>query len=224
MNSFILPNTQSVPTLLIAFKDTFKAQLIKYIADKIPFKYQIVTDIKIDIFDFLEQNSPDYLLIEDNFLNMGAFGFLKKLYHKNPLTKTIIHGENINTEYLKMFLSSPAVGFIKKDCTLEEFINCLKNIFQGQRIIFYDMKDLQKSTSSMKENLNQLDPSNFTDRQMEIWRLMKEARTGNQIAQQLNITIDTVKTHKNDMSKKLNLPSGTRLSILAIASKKAKND
>jgi two-component system, NarL family, invasion response regulator UvrY len=224
MNSFIVPATQAVPTLLIAFKDTFKAQLIKYLADEIPFKYQIVTESEMDIFDFIEQNSPDYLLIEDNFLNVGAIGFLKKLNYKKPSAKAIIHAEKMNADYLKIFLSSPAVGFIKKDCTLEEFTNCLKNIFQGQRIIFYDMKDLQKSNSALKHNLNQLDPSEFTDRQMEIWRLMKEAKTGNQIAQELNITIDTVKTHKNDMSKKLNLSSGTRLSILAIASKKSKND
>lgn len=83
---------------------------------------------------------------------------------------------------------------------------------------------MQKSNSFIKQDLNQLDPSDFTDRQMEIWRLMKEAKTGNQIAQELNITIDTVKTHKNDMSKKLNLPVGTRLSILAIASKSLKKD
>lgn len=129
MNSFILTTAQAVPTLLIAFRDTFKAQLIKYLAHEIPFNYQIVTENEIDIFDFLERNSPDYLLIEDNFLNVGAIGFLKKLNHKKPSTKTIIHGENINADYLKMFLSSPAVGFIKKDCTLEEFTNCLKNIF-----------------------------------------------------------------------------------------------
>lgn len=219
MNSFILPITQAVPTLLIAFKDTFKAQLIKYLADEIPFKYHIVTDFETDIFDLITQNPTDYLLIEDKFLKIGAIGFLKNLNNKISSTKTIIYAENINVDYLKLFLSSPAVGLIKKDCTLEEFTNSLKKIFQGERIIFYDMKDLQKSNSIMKQGLDQLDPSDFTDRQMEIWQLMKDAKTGSQIAKELNISIDTVKTHKNDMSKKLNLPAGTRLSILAIASK-----
>lgn len=211
-----------IPTLLIAFNDIFKAELIKFIAEQVPFKYQILYDNKIDVFDFLEHNSYDYLLIEDNFCNAGGIGFLKKLNHKNPSTQTIIHAANINADYLKIFLSSPAVGFIKKDCTIEEFTNCLKNIFQGRRIIFSEIKDLQKHNASIKQDLTQLDPSDFTDRQMEIWRLMKQAKTGKQIAQELNITIDTVKTHKNDMSKKLNLPIGTRLSILA--SKKTKND
>jgi DNA-binding NarL/FixJ family response regulator len=220
MTPFIVPTTKAVPTLLIAFKDTLKAELLKFLANEIPFNYQIITDNKIDIFDFLAQNPADYILIEDNFLNIGAIGFLKKLNHKNPSTKTIIHAENINDDYLKIFLSSPAVGFIQKKCTIEEFTNSLKKIFQGERIIFYDLKDLQKSNSSTNQDSTRLDPSDFTDRQMEIWRLMIQAKSGKEIAQELNITIGTVKTHKNDMTKKLNLPKGSRLSILAIASKK----
>jgi two-component system, NarL family, response regulator, fimbrial Z protein, FimZ len=215
MNPFIVPTTQVVPTLLIAFKDTFKAQLLKYIADEIPFKYQIITDSKIDIFDFLAQNPSDFLLIEDNFSNAGSIGFLKQLTRNNPKTKVIIYTENTEKNYLKVFLSSPAFGYIKKESTLEEFIHCLKNIFQGQKVIFSNICESQK----MVIRNDKLDPSDFTEKEMEVWALLKQAKSYDQILDHLNIAQSTLKTHVNNMSKKLELPKGSRLSMLAIASK-----
>lgn len=219
MNPIVLPIIQAVPTLMLAFKDTFKAELITHLAEKVPFKFLLFPDIQLDIFDVLEKNPADFLLIEDNFLKNGNLGFLKKLTRVNPFTKVIIYAEIMESEYLKVFQCSPAVGFIQKDCTVEVFVNCLKNIFQNKRIIFSGMSDFQKINQYQKQNLDKIDPSDFTEREMEVWKLLKQAKSQILIANELNIEISSIKTHINNMSKKLQLPKGSRLSMLAMANK-----
>jgi len=219
MNPISLPTSQPIPTLMIAFKDTFKAELITHLDRKVPFTYQIFSDIQVDIFDVLETSTSDFLLIEDNFLKNGSLGFLRKLTRVNPHTKVIVFADVIEYEYLTVFQSSPAVGFIQKDCTVDIFVNCLKNIFQNKRIIYSGMSDLQRTNHSLNIKPNIVDPSNFTDREMEVWRLLKNGKSQVSMSNELNIEISSIKTHINNMSKKLQLPKGTRLSILAMANK-----
>ena len=216
MNPIIMPAIRAIPSLMLAFKDTFKAELITHLSEKVPFTNHISPNIQTDIFDFLEASPSDFLLIEDNYLTNGSLGFLKKLTRINPSTKVIIYAQVIESDYLKVFQSSPAVGFIQKNCTVEIFVNCLKNIFLDKRIIFPGMNDFQKTNQSDRQNSDKIDPSDFTEREMEVWVLLKRGKSQIQMATILSIEVSSIKTHINNMSKKLQLPQGSRLSKLAI--------
>lgn len=217
-----IESNQSVkigPTLMIALSDKLKAELIATLESKIPFQLvQILTDGD-KLFDFLEIHQTDYLLIDNELPNTGAFGFLKKLSRLKAKTKVIVYGSSSNDYYLKAFLSSPAIGFIEKSCGIEDFISCLQKIFNGKRIIFTDVQDIQNDRATkemlLKDSIYS-DMSKLSDREMQVWELLVKAKTEKESAETLAISTSTVRTHKNKISEKMNIKGKQRLSSFAI--------
>ncbi len=214
MKKIILPKLQSIPTLMIALSDKLTAELIASLESKKLFKVvNILTDGE-SLFETLETLNPDYLLIDTELPNSSGFGFLKKLDRVKPKTKVIVYSSNTNPDYLKVFLSSPALGFIQQGCGLKDFISSFKSVFEGKRIVFSQMNNFNQPVENYKKALYDL--STLTDREKDVWDLLLEAKMEKQIAEILFISINTVKTHKSNISKKLGISKEKRISTFAI--------
>ena len=213
MKRITLPTLQSVPTLLIAISDKLKAELIASLESKKLFKVvNILTDGE-SLFETLESQNPDYLLIDAELPKGGGFGFLKKLDRIKPKTKVIVYSNNANPDYLKVFLSSPALGFIQQGCGLKDFVASLKSVFEGKRLVFSQVRNFNQPDEYYKKSVYDL--SVLTEREKDVWELLLEAKMEKQIADILFISMNTVKTHKSNISKKLMLSKESRLSTFA---------
>jgi DNA-binding NarL/FixJ family response regulator len=219
MNRIILPKHKNVPTLMIALSDKLKAELIASLESKKLFKVvNILTDGE-SLFEHLETNKPDYLLIDTELPNGGGFGFLKKLERIKPSTKVIIYSHFDNPDYLKVFLSSPALGFIQQGCGLKDFVASIKTVFEGKRLVFSQISNFHQQNYLKNNELYKktvYDLSKLTEREKDVWELLLEAKMEKQIAEILFISLNTVKTHKSNISKKLGIPPGGRISTFAI--------
>jgi DNA-binding NarL/FixJ family response regulator len=216
MKKITLPSLQSVPTLMIAISDKPKAELIASLESKKLFKVvNILTDGE-SLFETLESQNPDYLLIDTELPNSGGFGFLKKLDRIKPKTKVIVYSSITNPDYLKVFLSSPAFGFIQQGCGLKDFVESLQSVFEGKRLVFFQMSNYSQPNENYKKSVYDL--SVLTEREKDVWDLLLEAKMEKQIAEILFISMSTVKTHKSSISKKLGLSKDRRLSTFAIHS------
>ena len=98
MKRIILPINQSIPTLIIALSDKLTAELIASLESKKLFKVvRILTDGE-SLFETLESQNPDYLLIDTELPSGGGFGFLKKLDRIKPKTKVIVYSSISNPD------------------------------------------------------------------------------------------------------------------------------
>lgn len=219
MKTINQPYQQAMPTLMIALSDKLKAELIATLESKMSFQLAYIVNDGQNLFELLEIHRPDYLLIDNDLPNSGGFGFLKKLNRLNLNTKVIIYSSSSKSEYLKAFLSSPAIGFIQKDCGIDDFISCFNKIFKGNRIIFSGMEnfinenEVKERTSS---RMNALYLARLTDREIQVWELLMKAKTEKEIAEFLSISVSTVRTHKNKISEKMNIKGKKRLSSFAL--------
>ncbi|MES2520742.1 MAG: response regulator transcription factor [Bacteroidota bacterium] len=214
MKTILSPVNKTVPTLIIALSDKLKAELMASLEDRKLFK---VINILIDgeqIFEILEIQKPDFLLIDTELPNAGGYGFLKKLSRIRPQTKVIIYSKLTTPDYLKVFLSSPASGFIQQGCGIDEFVTSLQSIFSGNRLIFSQINEPQNKYTGIKKSVYDL--STLTEREMDVWELLMEAKTEKEIAEILFIGTSTVRTHKNKIAEKLDIKGKKKLSTVAL--------
>lgn len=213
MNKIILPIKSYVPTILIALSDKLTAELIASLESKKLFKVvNILTDGE-SLFDVLETQNPDYLLIDTELPNSSGFGFLKKLERIRPKTKVIVYSINNNPDYLKVFLSSPALGFIQQGCGLKDFVTSIKSVFEGKRLVFSQMRSFSQPNEIYKKSM--FDLTLLTEREMDVWELLMIAKSEKQIAEELCISTSTVRTHKNNISEKLEIKGKLRITQVA---------
>lgn len=215
MTTLQLSLKKTIPTLLIAITDKLKAELIASLESKKIFKSVGIINDGENLFKILESQKPDFLLIDTELPNNAKYGFFKKLDYNKPETKVIIYSTETNPDYLRIFLSSPALGYIQQGCGITEFIDALSKIFGGEKTVLYHETQLkqdnsfQRKTNSKKVVYNL---SLLTERQKDIWELLLESKSEKEIADILFISLKTVKTHKSDISKRLGLKSILRLS------------
>ena len=215
MNKIILPIKSCVPSLVIALSDKLTAELIASLESKKLFKVvNILTDGE-SLFEILETQDPDYLLIDTELPNSSGFGFLKKLDRIRPKTKVIVYSSNNNPDYLKVFLSSPALGFIQQGCGLKDFVSSLKSVFEGKRLVFSQMRNFNQPNEMYKKSM--FDLTLLTEREMDVWELLMNAKSEKQIAEELFISPSTVRTHKNNISEKLEIKGKLKITQVAIS-------
>jgi DNA-binding NarL/FixJ family response regulator len=213
MKKLLLPTQQSVPTLMIALTDKLTAELIASLESKKLFKViNILTDGE-SLFETLASEKPDYLLIDSDLPNGGGFGFLKKLDRLRPSTKVIVYSNNGNPDYLKVFLSSPAFGFIQQGCGLKDFVSSLKSVFQGKRLVFSQMTNFNQPDENYKKSFYDL--TLLTEREMDVWDLLLKSRSEKEIAEELCISTSTVRSHKNKISDKFEIKGKLKITKVA---------
>ena len=202
----------SQPKVLIAFSNPLIASLFKYISADVSFEViETLTDGS-NLFERLLQLKPDYLVIDSDLRQCSGIGFLKKIKRIDMETKVIVYSNTISENYLKCFISSPAIAYIQNGCDEEELKKCMRSALGGNRVIhaltsFTDM--VTKNTTK------QYDFDVLTEREKEIWELILQAQTEREIANNLSVSVYTIKTHKSNISKKLGIKNKTRLTRLA---------
>jgi len=162
---------------------------------------------------------PD-ILIADISLN-GPDGLdllkdLRALYPDLPVLILSMHDESI---YAERALRARANGYIMKQEATEKVLIAVRRILSGEIYLSDRMANkllhqyISGSAADMSSRL-----STLSDRELEVFRLIGEARSTRQIAEKLHLSIKTVETYQAHIKDKLSLRSGRELVQHAIQS------
>lgn len=168
------------------FADALADSLKQNCAIEIIKKCYLLTDLK----KIVESVIFDVLLLDVNFNGENALEFLKKLNIKKSIK--IIAITTLNNEFIKNeAMQSGVHQFIGKDSNLTLLPSIIENIMLTSN-------NINKPTAKKKFIF---DDNSITDRKIEILRsLYKYAHlTEEELALKLNISLVTLKTHKQEL-------------------------
>jgi DNA-binding NarL/FixJ family response regulator len=122
-------------------------------------------------------------------------------------------------EEIADFVNAGVAGFILKDATFEDFVGTIRSVAEGARVLPAKMTGTlfsQIAHVAVRRGREQaLKSVRMTDREREVIGLIAEGRSNKEIAKDLNVATDTVKSHVRNVMDKLALHS--RLQIAAYA-------
>jgi DNA-binding NarL/FixJ family response regulator len=162
---------------------------------------------------------PD-ILIADISLNgpdgLDLLKSLRTLYPDLPVLILSMHDESI---YAERALRARANGYIMKQEATEKVLIAVRRILSGEIYLSDRMANkllhqyISGTAVDMRSRL-----STLSDRELEVFRLIGEARSTRQIAEKLHLSIKTVETYQAHIKDKLSLRSGRELVQHAIQS------
>jgi DNA-binding NarL/FixJ family response regulator len=122
-------------------------------------------------------------------------------------------------EEIADFVNAGVAGFILKDATFEDFVGTIRSVADGARVLPAKMTGTlfsQIAQVAVRRGREQaLKSVRMTEREREVIGLIAEGRSNKEIAKDLNVATDTVKSHVRNVMDKLALHS--RLQIAAYA-------
>lgn len=161
----------------------------------------------------LGNGNCDIVLISENFPKKQIKSFVKSLRQKDSPIKTVITGvADTKAEILDCFALG-ASNYISKDTPIEKWSGHIQAISAGRvhiapeiaAALMMRVHELSKMTVR-----NQYNPTAFADltrREREVFELIAQELSNQEIADKLVIGVGTVKNHVHNVLKKLDLNS-----------------
>jgi DNA-binding NarL/FixJ family response regulator len=120
--------------------------------------------------------------------------------------------------YAERALRAGAQGYINKQEVQEKILDAIRTVLSGQRYLSDAMTQrLVTQAVSGKELTVGTDPvERLTDRELEVFTLIGRGKTTSVIADQLQLSVHTIDSHREKIRHKLNLKNGAELTQRAV--------
>lgn len=157
---------------------------------------------------------PDAILMDLVMPEMDGIEATKTILKAWPEAKIIILTSFIDDEKIYPAIEAGAASYILKTSTAEEIANTIRKTAQGQSVLEPEVtnKMMNRLTHPAEPKLYE----DLTNREREVLGLIAKGRSNQEIADELFITLKTVKTHVSNILAKLQVDDRTQAAIYAI--------
>lgn len=164
-----------------------------------------------------EETTPDLAIIDVVMPGLNGIEATRRILNKVPALKVIALSMYSDKRFVTEMLRAGASGYLLKDCAVEELDGAIRAVMENRtyitpRIVDIIVKDYVskggKPTSSALSSL--------TGRQYEVLQLLAEGKTTREIARQMDLSIKTIESHRQQIISKLNIRSVAGLTKYAI--------
>jgi len=153
-------------------------------------------------------DSIDLVLLDLMMPGMDGYASIKSLCSQFPDAPIIIISVKDDVESIQQSIAMGALGYIPKTSDPEVTVRAINLVLAGG---MYIPPNILENTTSQKPSRKQLNrnSSYLTKRQLEVLELIKLGMSNQSIANNLNLTMPTVKMHVSAILKKLDVSNRT---------------
>ena len=162
---------------------------------------------------------PDVILMDLVMDEMDGIESTKAILHDWPEAKIIIVTSFIDDEKVYPAIEAGAVGYLLKTSTAHEIADAIRATQRGERVL--EPEVTTKMVHRMTHKPLELH-EDLTKREREVLFLIAEGKSNQEIADELFITLKTVKTHVSNILSKLDVEDRTQAAIYAFKHKLVK--
>ena len=149
----------------------------------------------------LEELEPDILFMDINLPGMNGIEGIKIIKKQFPQIAIIVVTVNEESNYVFEALCAGAVGYITKVSGKQKIIEALEQLNLGGAPM--SVKIARMVVESFQEKkLNEL-----SDRENEVLTLLAKGKSYASIGEDLNVSVNTIKTHVRNIYEKLHVTS-----------------
>jgi DNA-binding NarL/FixJ family response regulator len=150
--------------------------------------------------------------------NMNGMEATRRILAASPRCAVVILSMHQDESYVLGSLKAGAKGYLLKDSPRTEVVEAIRAVSQGRPFLTRKIgRILQEDYISRMERRGLEDSYDLlTDREREVLQLVAEGKTNKEVANDLNISLTTVETHRTHILQKLDLHSVPELILYAV--------
>jgi len=182
------------------------------------------TDIRVvgtvsnneNILQMIGKLKPNILLLDLGLQNQDSLQLVKLIKKKFPQAKIIVTGLIPLQSAVRDFVQAGVSGFILQDANTTQFMKAIRKVNRGLKVL-PPLLTGSLFSQIVEQAITVLNPSalaesvRMTKRERQFIELIADGLTNKEIAQKLNLSNYTVKSHVHNILQKLSL--STRVQI-----------
>lgn len=149
--------------------------------------------------------------------NISGIDLTKAIRDRFPATKVLVMSMHDDLVYGERAIKAGAGGYIMKEVASLHLVTAIRTIMDGELYVSEKlqkriMNKLLKGTGAP----GAISIDVLSDREFEVFQLIGNGFSTREIAEKINVSTNTVESHRNRIKTKLNLASSAELSRHAI--------
>jgi two-component system invasion response regulator UvrY len=159
------------------------------------------------------EHQPDVLVMDLSMPGVGGLEASRHILAKDKSARILVFSVYENEVFLSRALDLGVLGYISKRSASQVMIDAVRKVAAGEVYVGQEMMPylVKARTSSESDPLTQLTPREF-----EIFLLLADSQSVNQIGELLNLSPKTVGHHCTSIKNKLGITDIAGLTRLAI--------
>lgn len=165
----------------------------------------------------VEQHRPDLALVDINLPGRSGLELIRDIRvmaPKLPLLVLSMHDESVFAERV---LRAGGRGYVSKEAGGERVIEAIRRVLSGQIYVSESVSTRLLDSLAGKHPVRTVSPAEqLTDRELEVFTLIGQAKETKEIARRLHMSGKTVEAHRAAIKRKLKLKTGPELTRHAV--------
>jgi len=158
----------------------------------------------------MKNSDFDIVLMDINMPEMDGMYVLELIKEQEMDCKVLMLSMHDNKEYILAAMRHGADGYVLKDVPGNELIEAIKKVIAGKHYFSSEVTEI------LSQELASEQRGVVTRREQLVLRLISHGLNNKRIAQELNVSVRTVETHKRNIKQKLGIESTIGLVRYAI--------
>ncbi len=162
--------------------------------------------------DLFRELDPDLAIIDLSLEDGSGLELIKDLHATQPELMILVVSIHDEALYAERALQAGAHGYLMKDEADSKVLEAAYEIFGGGVYLNPDLSNellLKYTRNEETDAESPLDP--LSDRELEVFRLMGQGLTRNEIGDKLSLSPKTVDSHRGRIKSKLSIGSNAEL-------------
>ncbi|HET6756019.1 MAG TPA: response regulator transcription factor [Burkholderiales bacterium] len=159
------------------------------------------------------EKHPDVVVMDLSMPGIGGLEALNRIRARNPEARILVLSAHDDTMHPKRALEAGAAGYLSKRSAPEALIEALRQVIQGK--IFLEPGIAQQL--AVNQLTGQQNPVEvLSPREFEVFKMLAQGRSVNEIADLLFLSPRTVGTHLYNIKQKLNASNSAEIALIAM--------
>ena len=155
------------------------------------------------LLDEIETLQPEIVLTDISMPEIDGYELTKKIKKINPNIHVIALSMSGSIADINKMLDVGISGYVLKNVGNQELLEAIRKVAHGKMHFSDDVTEEMVKNKNTKPGKNDDEPK-FTDRELEILKLIVQELNNAEIADKLFISERTVETHRKNMIRKFN--------------------
>ena len=171
--------------------------------------------------EMAERLRPHVVVMDVSLPELNGIEATRQIVKRSDGTKVLILSMHLDEVCVRESLKAGARGYLLKDSEDLDLVNAVKMLAQGRSFFSPAISKMllegyvgEGREPQAEDNLGLL-----TDREREVLQLIAEGKTNKEIATRLDVSVNTVETHRKHTMEKLDLHNTAEIVRFAVRKK-----
>ncbi len=178
------------------------------------------TDSAVDAIQFCKKTRPHLVLMDVGLPGLNGVEATAEILRYAPETKIVIVSMLDDEESVVGALRAGARGFVLKKASLGDLVDAMRAVVQGGTYLSPQVSDKllhRIQTGSFETRPLPTALQGLSRRELQVMRLVADGKTSKEIAVMLDLGLQTVRSYRKTMMRKLGLNNVAGLTQLAVS-------